>query len=45
MISCTTQLEKINDLIEWYLNSFEKARIALYVFPLELSRKAASVHI
>lgn len=34
MIDGTTQLERINDLIEWYLNSFEKARIALYVFPL-----------
>ena len=34
MISCTTQLEKINDLVEWYLTSFGKARIALYVFPL-----------
>ena len=34
MISCATQLEKINDLIEWYLNSFGKARIALYIFPL-----------
>ena len=34
MISSTTQHEKINDLIEWYLNSFGKARIALYVSPL-----------
>ena len=34
MINSLTQLEKINDLIEWYLNSFGKARIALYVFPL-----------
>lgn len=34
MIKTTTQLEKISNLVEWYLNCFGKARIALYVFPL-----------
>jgi len=34
MINNFTQHEKISQLVEWYVNSFEKARIALYVFPL-----------
>ena len=34
MINSLTQHEKISKLVEWYVNSFEKARIALYVFPL-----------
>lgn len=33
MINSLTQHEKISNLVEWYVNSFEKARIALYVFP------------
>ena len=34
MINSFTQHEKISQLVEWYVTSFEKARIALYVFPL-----------
>ena len=34
MIKGFTQLEKISQLVEWYVTSFEKARIGLYVFPL-----------
>ena len=34
MIHNTTQHEKISQLVEWYVTSFEKARIALFVFPL-----------
>ena len=34
MINSLTQYEKISQLVEWYVTSFEKARIALYVFPL-----------
>ena len=34
MIKGFKQLEKISQLVEWYVTSFEKARIALYVFPL-----------
>lgn len=34
MINSLTQHEKISNLVEWYVNSFEKARIALFVFPL-----------
>ena len=33
MIKGFTQLEKISQLVEWYVTSFEKARIGLYVFP------------
>ena len=34
MINSLTQHEKISKLVEWYVSSFEKGRIALYVFPL-----------
>ena len=34
MINSLTQYEKIGQLVEWYVSSFEKGRIALYVFPL-----------
>jgi hypothetical protein len=34
MINSLTQHEKISQLVEWYVSSFEKGRIALYVFPL-----------
>ena len=34
MINSFTQHERISQLVEWYVNSFEKGRIALYVFPL-----------
>ena len=34
MINSLTQHEKISNLVEWYVNSFEKARIALFIFPL-----------
>ena len=33
MINSLTQHEKISKLVEWYVSSFEKGRIALYVFP------------
>ena len=34
MINSFTQHERISQLVEWYVTSFEKARIGLYVFPL-----------
>ena len=34
MINSFTQHERISQLVEWYVTSFEKARIGLYVIPL-----------